>query len=90
MSNPKDGGPAFPVITPGFAVEGGHIVYPQLESWGMSLRDWFAGKALSGILGNHEIDFNPKDAAEWAYKHADAMIVERERRPEISTTPKDP
>jgi hypothetical protein len=43
----------------------------------MSLRDWFAGQALSGMpLDNYD----PDDAAMDAYNIADAMLAEREKR----------
>lgn len=46
---------------------------------GMSLRDWFAGKALSGIvagyLGNDCMSgLSRSDIAESAYQYADAMM----------------
>ena len=67
----KDGGPAFPNITPDMPVDGGP---------GMSLRDWFAGMAMQGMLSNSlmRISSNP-EAALTAYSIADAMIVQRER-----------
>jgi hypothetical protein len=46
---------------------------------GMSLRDWFAGQALSGMMANsyyHESGIVPiKDC----YHFADAMIAERKK-----------
>lgn len=46
---------------------------------GMTLRDWFAGQALSGMMANsyyHESGIVPiKDC----YHFADAMIAEREK-----------
>lgn len=55
---------------------------------GMTLRDWFAGMALQGILANNLIDPSPDRnctqdplecdvAAEWAYEMADAMLKAR-------------
>ena len=55
--------PAFPV--------------PQSSS-GMSLRDWFAGQALSGILSNPSLSIKKyRDIIEEAYRFADAMLAER-------------
>ena len=68
----KDGGSAFPV----YAWQG--AVDP-----GMTLRDWFAGQALTGMIqdgyqqcGEDWIGYMAKDA----YKIADAMLVERENK----------
>ena len=74
MKEINDGGPAFPVI----AEHGlGHI------SNGMTLRDWFAGQAMIGLLSNPKIDLIDKniyvDTAIQTYKLADAMIAERGR-----------
>ncbi len=51
---------------------------------GMNLRDYFAAKALQGMLGyfnEHRGDFHtnstPKDNAEYAYQMADAMLEAR-------------
>lgn len=45
---------------------------------GMELRDWFAGQALVGLLGNSAYDgSSPDELAVWAYIHADEMIEER-------------
>jgi hypothetical protein len=44
-----DGGPAFPLIESSFS-SGGTMT--SLTGRGMSMRDWFAGQALAGLLGN--------------------------------------
>jgi hypothetical protein len=46
---------------------------------GMTLRDWFAGQALAGLLSNSNDCFNPEGAARVAFEIADAMLAERER-----------
>jgi len=46
----------------------------------MSLRDWFAGQALAGLLVNQGAKFWDGDARN-AYAAADAMIKEREVKP---------
>jgi hypothetical protein len=83
----KDGGPAFP--------------RPQIQDcehnqyWaqdGMGLRDYFAAKAMQGLIANHEFDqivelsateedeeTGWKAMATIAYRAADAMLAEREK-----------
>lgn len=57
-------------------------VYIQL---GMSLRDWFAGQALAGLLANSEITEHPSysrdGAVGEAFHIADAMLAAREAKP---------
>lgn len=63
-----DGGSAFPC-------EGGSGLYPDS---GMSLRDWFAGQALAGLLADSSnADCGPKGYAHDAYLMADAMLAAR-------------
>jgi hypothetical protein len=48
----------------------------------MGMRDWFAGRALEGILANPEeqaMDAPTEEVAQLAYKFADAMLEEREK-----------
>ena len=78
-SNPYDGGPAYP--GPRFS-EGGHHTG---HGMGMNLRDWFAGQALTGIIGGYYS--NPDmggrsecDHAKEAYRTADAMLAARDER----------
>lgn len=75
MTTKDTGGPAFPTEddwTPnGDLVPGGH---------GMSLRDWFAGKALMGMMASRNPTsprFHPADDAAYVYAVADAMLAER-------------
>ena len=49
---------------------------------GMDLRDYFAAKAMQGLI--HHFDFmtfrdDPKRLANWAYDAADAMMEAREK-----------
>lgn len=81
MTTKKDGGPAFPTSEP---------KYGQMINVGaMSLRDWFAGMALQSYMAAyHEAhvmviaEYQIPEVAETAYKIADAMIVEREKKNE--------
>ena len=63
--------------------------FPQLfkistpDQGGMSLRDWFAGIALQGLLaGKHVVDsriFVIQRTSKMAYEYADAMIALSEK-----------
>lgn len=71
----EDGGPAFPHMA-----ADGHPDYRL----GLSLRDWFAGQALVGILAGGFADTIPHDdvngggdAAFFAYQYADAMLARK-------------
>ena len=70
MSKANDGGPAFPLPSEvGIRHFNDPGAYP-----GISLRDWFAGKALVTL---REKDYYHVDLAQKAYSIADAMIAER-------------
>jgi len=70
MNGIKDGGPAFPV--PDQQHSGGLDGY-----YGMTLRDYFAAKAMQGLVVNGE-NINPPILAGYAYELADAMLRARE------------
>ena len=66
MNNTNTGGPAFPTATLAQKTEGG-----------MTLRDYFAAKAMEGFIsrgGNYNAEFD----ADRAYAFADAMLKARE------------
>ena len=71
MSESKDdGGPVFPRHSPGHRERAAHP--------GMSLRDYLAGQAVTGIiLHPHATDGSPLECARVAYLIADAMIKAR-------------
>lgn len=78
----NDGGPAFP--TYGLVCDkSGHLTNVQTYDQGMSLRDWFAGVALQGLLGaNVPVRGMTEDnvdqlMAKLAFRSADAMLKER-------------
>ena len=71
----QDGGPAFP----GFIDQFG-----KKNPEGMTLRDYFAAKAMQGLIASPRGTPNGADAtdtyyAEMAYLMADAMLAEREK-----------
>lgn len=67
----SDGGPAFPCKG------------PHRDSEGMSLRDWFAGRALTVWVQAHidqsVDDLSKPDIARECYSYADHMLREREK-----------
>ena len=72
MMSSKNGGPAFPVKR-------------QYFEYGMTLRDYFAAKAVAGmfypaiadsLMGDHDLDCD--QLATYAYTMADAMLKARE------------
>jgi hypothetical protein len=74
MITANDGGQAFP------------IAYPESHSIkvsGMSLRDWFAGQALAGLLASGHFTL-PNDKEEndgaWMTRHPDHYDNEEEKR----------
>ena len=47
------------------------------DSHGMTLRDWFAGMALQGMLSDSAVRDIPEGFAATAYELADAMLEAR-------------
>ena len=72
---PKDGGSAFPHD----GLDNGPGNFKGRPTGGMSLRDWFAGQALAGIMTGHDnsgsLAWLPDAAAEMAVSVADALIA---------------
>jgi len=69
----KTGGVAFPTT-----VESRMVVCSE----GMTLRDYFAAKAMQGWLGSRATAVDGRMVAAAAYNLADAMIAEREEQDE--------
>lgn len=93
MSTPNDGGPAFPehhYFDLSRGLYGQHITASEVGCGGMSLRDYFAAAALTGILANHQllerVDSESPHASTrlaasaYAFGVADAMLAARERK----------
>jgi hypothetical protein len=72
MNEKDNGGRAFPS-------------HPGISYGGMSLRDYFAAKALQGLLADYEVDAGEgesfedfaKEVASVSYEYADAMMEAR-------------
>jgi hypothetical protein len=84
--NKYDGGPAFP--SKGKRNRPRSEIYPnatgseviEVDYQGMTLRDYFAAKAMQGIMSD-PIEVQPytnDELAQWAYQVADAMLKARE------------
>lgn len=74
MTHKHNGSPAFP-----FGQISGVTGLPVNGFYdpGMSLRDYFAAKAMQGALANPEVKETARARSEWAYEIADAMMRER-------------
>jgi hypothetical protein len=78
----NEGGSAFPIVVP----DCGHGDARSVDA-GMTLRDYFAAKALGGMLAYSQNDRDgnwanncPKSCvAEAAYEYADAMLAARSK-----------
>ena len=79
----NDGGSAFPrpgsvyktaMLQPGEEVSRAYV--------GMSLLDWFAGMAMRSLVSRNDYadERAPGNTAHHAYRYADAMLAEREKR----------
>lgn len=64
---PNAGGPAFPIKGP----------LMSSDVLGMTLRDYFAAKAMHAYWSDPNVDGDLNIAAIWAYKVADAMLQAR-------------
>ena len=74
----NDGGPAFP-SGPQVLMANGEWSGEPLE-YGMSLRDWFAGQALAGILAGDAHGSVVDDEVRTAFRYADAMLQARDAK----------
>jgi hypothetical protein len=71
-----DGGPAFPGQWMDFQPGTGDQVVRD-QWFGMTLRDWFAGQALAGLVANINCAYKTQTFAKRALELADAMIAAR-------------
>ena len=92
MSTTPDGGPAFPTPSTKFNNGDGDCIL--IGTTGMSLRDYFAAKAMDSVLVSAD-NYNDRagiddsgdidmitftDVARDCYRIADAMLAEREKK----------
>lgn len=71
MTKINDGGPAFPTYN----------ALSHCDEGGMSMRDYFAAKAMQGFNANsHDqmVSWSFETVADYSYKQADAMLRARE------------
>ena len=76
-----DGGPAFPMAGEQRYNDPVHGIIKPSDIWGngfpgMTLRDYFAGQALAGVVSDGD-SARPEDIARWSYQYADAMLKVR-------------
>lgn len=75
MSDISNGGPAFPVLK--LHLNG----YMEQVAPGMTLRDYFAAKAMQALIGTRNADYQgeegPAIVSDDAYLMADAMLKAR-------------
>jgi hypothetical protein len=72
MAERENGGPAFPRLGEGFGNE-------RYEAPGMSLRDYFAAKAMQAVFAQNWTSDDHTDSARRAYAMADAMVEQRKK-----------
>lgn len=80
MDQTNNGGPAFPHLDL-YAGAGNSQPTPTQYN-GMSLRDYFAGQALAGLLACYKTAGSKREFAIDAYMQADAMLAERQKERE--------
>lgn len=83
MSKTNDGGPAFPQH--GWSSNPEALRRMKETGGGMTLRDWFAGQAMTGWLASYSglsvhpaADETHASLATYSYAIADAMLAARE------------
>ena len=78
MNNP----PAFPGKQKALLIKSEHSDIAkeyEIDQNGMTLRDYFAAKAMQAIVSVLDVDMSHESYADWAYRQADAMLKAREQ-----------
>jgi hypothetical protein len=78
MNEIKDGGPAFP-CDPWAASDPKNVTEAKRIAEGMTLRDYFAAKAMQGLMASN-VRASLEAFANQAYKMADALLKAREEK----------
>lgn len=85
MSATNDGGPAFPehrYFDSGIGAYGKTVTASDAGCGGMTLRDYFAAKAMAHIpalLAAKELNQSVENIAAWSYQVADALLAKRNK-----------
>jgi len=78
----RGGGPAYPVYSENrFGECNEHSGGIECADTGLTIRDYFAGQALNGLMGSYDgtIKITAADFAKYSYDIADAMLAERKK-----------
>ena len=75
--NTNTGGPAFPTERSIGANKDGTWITEIPGNSGMTLRDYFAAKAMQGLVVDGVGSLMDEELADWAYRLADAMLKAR-------------
>lgn len=74
------GGPAFPHVADIVQMQGDSAILKSFTQNGMTLRDYFAAKAMQAYCSQYDYSEEPpKKTAEYSYRMADAMLKAREQ-----------
>ena len=77
MTTKETGGPAFPCDNILERNEKGQLIGVEKSSSGLTMRDYFAAKAMSMKFGKPGTSITAKEHADYCYELADAMLEAR-------------
>ena len=78
MSEINTGGPAFPVADPMGVHSPSNVAEAKRLAEGMTMRDYFAAKAMQAYLTAPDTGFDFEELSRAAYQQADAMLEARQ------------
>lgn len=76
MTAPNDGGPAFPILEASQNQSTGDTIVFQAYTLGLSVRDYFAAKAMQTLLADPTCELD--DLGDNAYAIAETMLKARQ------------